>query len=246
MTAAATPLDTRSFDLVALAFAAALALHAPHQPWWLGAPLALVIGLRWWQRRQHRARTPTWLKLPLLVLLVLAVVGRYGNVFGQAPGTALAMGLLALKLLETETVRDARVGMGFACFTLMAALLSDQGLVATIAVALGLLPPLAALRSLEPGRRVPAALWRELLPGALLLATTLPLAVLAFLLVPRLSSPLWGAPNSAEQRSGLADSMTPAGFTQLLIDDSPALRVSFDGSRPPPDQRYFRPSLMGH
>ena len=71
MTAAATPLDTRSFDLVAPAFAAALALHAPHQPWWLGAPLALVIGLRWWQRRQHRARTPTWLKLPLLVLLDL-------------------------------------------------------------------------------------------------------------------------------------------------------------------------------
>lgn len=246
MTAAAAPLDTRSFDLAALAFAAALALHAPHQPWWLGAPLALVIGLRWWQRRQYRARTPAWLKLPLLVLLVLAVVGRYGNVFGQAPGTALAVGLLALKLLETETVRDARVGMGFACFTLMAALLSNQGLVATLAVALGLLPPLAALRSLEPGRRIPAALWRELLPGAALLATALPLAVLAFLLVPRLSSPLWGAPNSAEQRSGLADSMTPAGFTRLLIDDSPALRVSFDGPPPPPDQRYFRAYVMSH
>ncbi|MBD8873998.1 DUF3488 and transglutaminase-like domain-containing protein [Rhodanobacter sp. DHB23] len=242
---AATPLDTRSFDLVALAFAAALALQMPHQPWWLGAPLALVIGLRWWQRRQRRAHTPMWLKLPLLALLVLAVVGRYGNVFGQAPGTALAVGLLALKLLETETMRDARVGMGFACFTLMAALLSDQSLLATIAVALGLLPPLAALRSLEPGRRVPAALWRELLPGMALLAAALPLAALAFLLVPRLGSPLWGSPNSAEQRSGLADSMTPAGFTQLLIDDSPALRVSFDGPPPLPEQRYFRAFVMG-
>lgn len=240
----AAPLDARSFDLVALAIAVALALHAPHLPWWLAAPLALLIGWRWWQRRQQRAGTPAWLKLPLLALLVLAVISRYGNVFGQEPGTALAVGLLAMKLLETETVRDARVGMGFACFTLMAALLYDQGLVATGAVALGLLPPLAALRSLEPGRRVPVALWRELLPGLALLTIALPLAALAFLLVPRLSSPLWGAPNRGEQRSGLADSMTPAGFNQLLLDDSPALRVSFDRPLPPADQRYFRAYVL--
>ncbi|BFI96431.1 MAG: DUF3488 and transglutaminase-like domain-containing protein [Rhodanobacter sp.] len=244
MTTAATALDTRSFDLVALAFAATLALHTPHLPWWLSAPLVLAIGLRWRLRRQHHVRTPMWMKLPLLALLVLAVIAHYGNVFGQAPGTALAAGLLALKLLETETVRDARVGVGFACFLLMAALLFDQSLVATVAVALGLLPPLAALRSLEPGRRAPVALWRDLVPGATLLATALPLAVLAFLLVPRLSSPLWGAANNTEQRSGLADSMTPAGFTQLLIDDSPALRVSFDGPPPPPDRRYFRAYVM--
>ncbi|MFK2876579.1 transglutaminase TgpA family protein [Rhodanobacter hydrolyticus] len=242
--ATAAPLGERSFDLAALSVVAVIALHAPHLPWWLTAPLLLVLGLRWWQRRSQHARTSTWLKLPLLALLVLAVVGRYGNVFGQGPGTMLAIGLLVMKLLETETVRDARVGMSFACFTLMAALLSDHSLVATIAVALGLLPPLAALRSLEPGRRVPAPLWRELLPGMGLLAVALPLAMLAFLLVPRLSSPLWGAPNSAEQRSGLADNMTPSGFTQLLVDNSPALRVSFEGPPPPPDQRYFRAYVM--
>lgn len=242
---AAKPLDTRSFDLVALAIAAVLVLHAAHLPWWLTAPLALAIGWRWWQRRQRHAGTPTWLKLPLLALLVLAIVNRYGNVFGQEPGTTLGVGLLVMKLLETETVRDARVGMGFACFTLMAALLFDQGLVATCAVALGLLPPLAVLRSLEPGRRVPSALWRELLPGIGLLAIALPLAALAFLLVPRLSSPLWGAPNRNEQLSGLADSMTPSGFNQLLLDESPALRVSFDGLPPPSSQRYFRAYVMG-
>ncbi len=243
---AATPLDARSFDLIALGLAAVLALHAPHLPWWLSAVLAPILGLRWWQRRHRQARTPAWLKLPLLAALLLAIVSWYGNLFGQEPGAALAVGLLVLKLLETETVRDARVGMGFACFTLMAALLFDQSLVATGTVALGLLPPLAALRALEPGRRMPPALWRELLPGLGLLAAALPLAVLAFLLLPRLNSPLWGAPNAGEQRSGLSDRMTPAGFTQLLIDDSPALRVSFDGPPPPPGQRYFRAYVMGH
>lgn len=154
--AAATPLDARSFDLAALGLAAVLALHAPHLPWWLSATLAPILCLRWWQRRRHHARTPTWLKLPLLAVLLLAIVSWYGSLFGQAPGAALAVGLLVMKLLETETVRDARVGMSFACFTLMAALLFDQSLTATTTVALGLLPPLAALRSLEPGRQIPA------------------------------------------------------------------------------------------
>src|SRR6185437_14504215 len=69
---------------------------------------------------------------------------------------------------------------------------------------------------------------------------------LAFLLLPRLNSPLWGAPNTGEQRTGLSDRMTPAGFTRLLVDDSPALRVGFDGPPPPPDLRYFRAYVMGH
>lgn len=246
MNAASTPVSTRSFDLMALALAVVIALHLPHLPWWLSSALAPLLALRWWLRRHHRGRVPAWLKLPLLAALLLAIVVWYGNLFGQAPGAALAVGLLVLKLLETESTRDARVGMSFACFTLMAALLFDQGMTTTAAVACGLLPPLAALRSLEPGRRVPSALWRELLPGAGLLLAALPLALAAFLLVPRLDSPLWGGASNADRRTGLSDRMTPSDYTQLLIDDSPAMRVSFDHAPPPPDQRYFRAFVMGY
>lgn len=246
MKAASAPVSTRSFDLMALALAAVLALHAPHLPWWLTAALAPLLALRWWLRRHHQGRVPAWLKLPLLAALLLAIVVWYGNIFGQAPGAALAVGLLVLKLLETESTRDARVGMSFACFTLMAALLFDQSMVTTAAVAVGLLPPLAALRSLEPGRRVPTRLWRELLPGAGLLLAALPLALAAFLLVPRLDSPLWGGANHTDQRTGLSDRMTPSDYTQLLVDDSPAMRVSFDGAPPARDQRYFRAYVLGY
>ena len=236
-------LEARAFDLLALTVALVLGLHAPHLPWWLCLALGLTLGWRWWQRRQHTGRVPGWLKLPLLALLTLAVIVYYGNLFGRAPGAALAVGLLVLKLLETETIRDVRVGIGFACFTLMTALLFDQGLVATVVVALGLLPALATLRALEPAQ-LPASLPRRLIPALLLSAAALPLALLAFLLVPRLSSPLWGAPSPEQARSGLSDRMNPGDFTQLLIDDSPAMRVSFDGAPPPPSQRYFRAYVM--
>ena len=237
-------LDTRAFDLLCLTMACVLGVHASHLPWWLGVALALVLMVRWWQRRRHGARSPLLLKLPLLALLGGAVVVTYGTIFGQAPGSALAVGLLVLKLLESETSRDAKVGVSFACFGLMAALLFDQGLLATLVVALGLLPALATLRALEPAQ-APSNLPQALVPGLALLAAAVPLALLAFALVPRLSSPLWGAANRNEARTGLSDSMSPGNFTELLTDDRPAMRVSFDGAPPPPRQRYFRAYVMG-
>lgn len=237
--------DARAFDLLGLTIAFVLALHAMHLPAWLVASLALLLGLRWWQRRQRVGRVPAWLKLPLLALLTLGVLVQYGNVFGREPGSALATGLLVLKLLETESTRDVRVGIGFACFALMAALLFDQGLVSTVVVMLGLLPALATMRALEPAH-ARIAFRREFAPGIALLAAALPLAMLAFVLVPRLNAPLWGAPTPDNERSGLSDSMSPAGFTSLLIDDSPALRVSFVDAPPAPDQRYFRAYVMSY
>ncbi|TAL88251.1 MAG: DUF3488 domain-containing protein [Rhodanobacter sp.] len=240
---AAATVGQRSFDLLSLSMAFVLAVNAAHLPWWLSLALAFALGWRWWQRRQRTGRVPRWIKLPLLALLTLAVIAQYGNLFGRAPGTALAIGLLILKLLETETSRDVRVAVGFTCFTLMTALLFDQGLLSTVVVALGLLPALATLRALEPAQ-APTSMPRSLLAPLALLAAALPLALLAFLLVPRLSTPLWGAPSQDQARSGLSDHMSPGGFIELLTDDHPAMRVSFDGAPPPPDQRYFRAYVM--
>lgn len=241
----APSLAAGTFNLMALAILAVLALHAPHLPWWLSVGLGLILALRWWQRRRQPGKTPVWLKLPLIALLTLAIVGTYGTIFGRGPGAALAVGLLVLKLLESETSRDARVGMAFACFALMAALLFDQSLLATLGVAIGLLPALAALRSLEPAQATPS-LPRQLLPGLTLLLVSLPLTLFAFAVVPRLSSPLWGAPQQDQSRTGLSDQMSPGGMTELLIDDSPAMRVAFDGPPPPRDQWYFRAYVMWH
>lgn len=238
-------IDRRAFDLLSLTMAFVLAVHATHLPWWLDLALLATLAGRWWQRRQHQGPVPRWLKLPLLALLTLVVIVYYGSIFGRAPGAALAVGLLVLKLLETEEPRDARVGVGFACFGLMSALLFDQGLVATFVVALGLLPALATLRALEPAHQA-TGIPRSLVPGLALLTAALPLTLLAFLLVPRLSTPLWGAPSPEQARTGLSESMSPGNFTNLLVDDHPAMRVSFDGAAPAPDLRYFRAYVMWH
>src|SRR5699024_5878072 len=71
-------------------------------------------------------------------------------------------------------------------------------------------------------------------------------ALFAFVFVPRLASPLWGAPAPGTAQTGLSRSMSPGSFTELLIDDSPAMRVSFEGPPPPPAKRYFRGWVMSY
>lgn len=240
-----TSVNTRAVDLASLGTALTLAVHTGHLPLWLTLALAAVLVLRWQQVRRGSGATPVWLKLPLVALLLAAVLLHYGSIFGRAPGSALAVGLLVLKLLETNAARDIRSTVAFGCFVLMSALLFDQGMSFTALVTLALIPYLAALRALQPRAFTPA--WhRELAPVASQLLLVVPLALFAFLFVPRLATPLWGAPNLEAGVTGLSDSMSPGNLTQLLIDDSPAMRVTFQGPPPARRQRYFRAWVMTH
>ena len=237
-------LDRRAFGLLCLSVAVVLALHAPHLPLWLSGVLALLIALRWLQQRRG-GHVPTLLRLSLVTLLLAAVIATYGTLFGRAPGAAFAVGLLVLKLLESERPRDARATVLFAAFLLMSALLFGQSLLMTLLVAAALLPLLAALTALQPapGADARRVLWSA---PALLLAAALPAALLGFVFVPRLSTPLWGAPADTTARTGVGNTMTPGEYTRLLVDDSPAFRVGFDGPVPPRAERYFRGVVMEH
>ncbi|NCT66383.1 MAG: DUF3488 domain-containing transglutaminase family protein [Rhodanobacteraceae bacterium] len=239
-------LSDRQFELLGLTVAATLATHLGHLPPLLAVAFALLLPLRAWTRRRGAATVGPWIRLPLTALLVVLIIANFGNVFGREPGTVLGCGLLALKLLETERVRDARVALGFAAFVLMCALLFTQTLAFTLLICAVLVLLLATLAALQPAPLPGPRRWRqELRLAALLLGASLPLAAAAFVLVPRLGSPLWGAPgNDAAPRTGLGESMAPGTLTELLIDDSPAFRVDFDGAAPAPAQRYFRAIVL--
>ncbi len=239
-------LTDRQFDFVCLSALAAVAAHLWHLPPWLGLAFIAVAPLRWRARQRGAGVVPAWLRVPLVFVLVAAVILHYGNLFGRDAGSALGCGLLMLKLLESERVRDARAVLGFAAFVLMSALLFSQTLGFTVLVCLTLVLLLAALNALEPAPLEIDRPWRERLrTGARLVALGLPLAAAGFLFVPRLATPLWGAPGlDAEARTGLSDRMAPGSMTDLLVDDSPALRVKFDTAAPEPAARYFRAIVL--
>jgi transglutaminase-like putative cysteine protease len=239
-------LDARAFGLLCASVAAAIATHLAHLPAWLWLATAALVPLRAWQRHRRGGPVSAWIRLPATVLLVALVVVQYGNLFGREPGSVLACGLLALKLLEAERVRDARVALAFAAFVLMSALLFDQALAFTLLIfaLLGLL--LAGLAALQPAPLERAhPLRRDLRTAGTLLAASLPFAVAAFVFLPRLGSPLWGAPgNDGVSRTGLSETMAPGSMTDLLLDDTPALRVEFEGAPPAQQFLYFRTLVL--
>ncbi len=239
-------LDNFQFGLLVATVAATLATHLGHLPPWLSLALAILLPLRLWTRQRGAASVSAWIRLPLTALLVALVVTSFGNLFGREPGSVLGCGLLALKLLETDKLRDARVALGFAAFVLMSALLFSHTLLFTLSICAALLLLLAALASLQPAPLDQSRRLRtQLRLAAALLGVGLPLAAAAFVLVPRLGSPLWGSPgNDTTARTGLGDRMAPGEMTELLIDDSPAFRVDFDGGVPVPQQRYFRTLVL--
>src|SRR5690606_13947615 len=54
----------------------------------------------------------------------------------------------------------------------------------------------------------------------------------------------WGVPERSISIPGLSDSMSPGQWLDMMNDDSPALRVSFDGPTPPTSEMYWRGPVL--
>ena len=92
--------------------------------------------------------------------------------------------------------------------------------------------------SARPGRALGLA--------AKLLAQAVPVMLVLFVVIPRLG-PLWAVPQNTKAAStGISDSMSPGDFSELSKSDTPALRISFDGAVPAPEQRYWRGLVYTH
>lgn len=202
---------------------------------------------------------PRPLRVTLALLALFAVLWQFevGSVrlFGRDAGSALLAVMLGMKLLETRTLRDGRSAVVFGLFALMASFLQDQGpITLLLALAAGLiaiatLSRLAALESPDDGpgstRSGATEARQRLRSAARMLAYSLPLALVGFFLFPRLAQPLWGLPQNTEAgRSGLSEDMSPGDISSLFVDDTPVLRVSFDGPIPMAPQRYFRGPVL--
>lgn len=206
----------------------------------LGVTATVVTLLAW------RLPLPVWLRLLLTLAMLAAVFVTMGVRLGRDTGCALLAAMLAIKPAEAHTLRDARSLLGFSLFAPFAAFLLDQG---PLIMVLGLGAALCALLTLQrladaENQAPPLPLPQRLGVMVRLVGIGLPLALAAFWLFPRLSTPLWGVPERALSRPGLSDSMEPGAWGDLMSDDTPALRVAFHGTPPEPEQMYWRGPVL--
>jgi len=243
------PIDRTSFLWIAAAVLAALLPVLPGFPVWFAALLLAImsLGVGFGLRRR---RLPVLLRLLLTLTTAVAAIFASGFSVSQDAGAALLAAMLASKLLETGSVRDGRSACSFSLFAVMAGFLRDQGpwtLLLALAASLLILTALNRLARVElPGTAPPATPPARALGASVrLLAISLPFAAVCFFLFPRFPEPLWGSPGPGERaRTGLSNEMSPGDIVEMLLDDSPALRVTFEGEAPPRNAMYWRGPVL--
>lgn len=218
----------------------ALAPHALHQPPWLSAGVVAMIVWRGLAARRAWRMPPRAVRFGLVLAAFAAVYAAYGRVSGLTAGTALLCVMSTLKLIELRARRDVLVVVGLMYFAVLTHFLYSQEpwtaiyLLATVTAVTALLIECQHLGALPPRQTLRKA--------AVLIAQSLPLMLILFVLFPRLPGPLWGLPSDtgAGARSGLSESMAPGDIAALIQSDALAFRVRFIDAVPPPAQRYWR------
>lgn len=232
-----------------LLLVAALMVLAPHfghlPPWTSVAVCAILLWravLTWRGRRMPSFRV----LLPVSVASMAGVYASFGTLLGRDPGVAMLTLLLAFKLLEMRARRDLFVVVFLAFFVLLTNFFYSQSMPTALFMVATLIVLLTALQTFQYTGMVPP-LGARLRTSARLFALAAPLAVLIFIVFPRIHGPLWGMPgDAASGRTGLSDSMAPGTLSSLAQSDEVAFRVRFPGAQTPPQQQlYWRSIVLG-
>ena len=237
--------ETIAWLLVSLALVTAP--HLGRLPLWVPL-IALCFGLWRWLAAKRRLPLPgRVLRILFMTAIPFGIYFSYGRLYGRDAGTAWLIALIALKLIELRTHRDAIIVVLLAYFMVITQFLFSQ----SIPTALYMLfitaiitSTLIAINYMSLRPPPPMARLRQSLT---LLAQAMPVMLLLFVLFPRVSGPVWSLPEDASSgRTGLSDEMSPGSISDLIQSPETAFRVEFIDPAPPQIQRYWRGPVLWH
>ncbi len=212
--------------------------HLVMQPPWLAITLSLCVIIFCSLPPLVRSKIPAWFSITLAILSLGMVFQAHHSLIGREGGVAVLVALSIIKLYETRTLRDAHSMFLLSLFTTGVGFLQGQApwqaaialftMLTIFSLALKLENPLVAMGiSIKASSR--------------LILEAIPIALILFLLFPRLPSPLWSTPSEQVGKSGLSgEQMNPGSLSQLIQDDSIAFRAEFTQGKPRQDQLYWR------
>lgn len=219
--------------------AVVIAPHIARLPVWVTLVCIACIG---WcvMIYQGRWRYPgRWTRLVFVIAGVAGVPLQYHSFFGVEPWVAILIIAYALKLLEMHHKRDAYTVVLLGYFVAMTEFLFHQSIVWSLYTIVAVTLITAGLIGLNQTRshQRPMVTLRTAL---ILLAQSVPLMLVLFVLFPRIP-PLWAVPLPGDvARTGVSDSMSPGDIARLSRSSDLAFKVRFDGSVPPNDDLYWR------
>lgn len=189
--------------------------------------------------------TPT-IKQLLTLLFGTSVIAfaLYGWLSSREAWTSILLLLLTLKLHECQRLRDYHALLLLTYFMIGALFLYSQSIVVAIySLLLTLLTLAIHMAITHPNGQLPR---KSVLKTSLnLMLQAIPLTLLLFLLLPRVSGPLWSFhQDQGSAVTGLSQSMNPWDITRLAETEEIAMRVKFEEDDPPIGSIYWRGPVL--
>ncbi|MDP3518206.1 MAG: DUF3488 and transglutaminase-like domain-containing protein [Pseudohongiella sp.] len=218
--------------------------HLTRMPLWLIVLAGVCLTWRWLiyiGRANYPGRA---VRAVALFAVAAATIVQYGGEGLSIDGTVILLisGCL-LKLLEMRYRRDIYIVNTLAFLLLMAGFIYSQSI---LSGAYNLMVALLILASLISLNRAPdftdgrIEQLRNLRLAGILMLQALPLMLILFVTVPRIS-PLWSVTQpSTASATGVSDRMSPGEISELARSTEIAFRVKFTANIPSPQHLYWR------
>ena len=214
--------------------------HFARLPLLITLPSATLLIWRLLYDLRYFSLPPQWLRWLLTLIAISATYTSFHTLIGRQAGVGLLVIMLCLKLMEMDKFRDVGVVIGLGFFVIITVFLFDQSVFTGIymLVVVSLLTTSMSAFSREFST---ASQWLNLRQANTIMLQAVPLALLLFVLFPRLPAPLWSLPSDTfGAATGLSDSMSPGKISHLSNNNAVAFRVQFDSEPPPLNKRYWR------
>ncbi len=178
-----------------------------------------------------------------VVRLILTVAGILGVLLtpevglDQNSSMALLWIMASIKPMEICTRRDEMVTIFMVFFLAVSCLFFSGTLVTAVYITFSICITTAVLIHIHhpAGKRMD-----QLGLSVRLLVKAMPLALILFLIFPRIQGSLWGMRRPTQAFSGFSDRLAPGTVTRLVRNNDTAFRAAFDGQIPGPEQLYWR------
>jgi transglutaminase-like putative cysteine protease len=242
--------EGRQLLLLLVATGAILLPHLDHVPLWASAATCALFGYKLWMLIGRHSQPGRWLLIAISTSSIAATVIQFGTILGREAGVTMLVMLMCIKLLELRAQRDTMVVIFLGFFLALCQFLFSQSIATALCVLAAVAALLTALISQhlegDPAIDGPASFRVAFSITLRMMVYAAPMVIAAFVLFPRISGPLWGAPDNTRSGMGLSETMTPGSITDLVESNSIAFRARFDGAVPPSSQLYWRALVLGN
>ena len=232
-------LTARQHHMVSLFTGLAILPHGLHLPTPISLFLLFLLLWRFISLRYNQLQPGRWLLVLLTLSGVFLVFNQFHTLIGRDAGVGLLTVMMMLKTLEVRKRRDIYNAVFISYFVIVTHFLFNQSMAMALYLSLimvCLTALLIEINRIKPSHRSYTSFART----AIITLQAVPIAIVLFVIFPRITHPLWSLGIGASGTTGLSDRVSPGQFAELVESPEVAFRVSFDKQPPEPELRYWR------